>query len=71
MSQLHVGQRARVISPEFESCGKTGTIYNYLPSRPWPWHWLPDGAQPGTGAGIAFTEDELEPIEEGEEVKPS
>ena len=68
--KLAIGMRARVTSPEFESFGKTGIIYDYLPSRPWPYHWLPDGAEPGTGEGIAFLEDELEPIEEEKGVKP-
>jgi len=69
MSTLRIGMRACVISPDFESFGKEGTIYDYLPSRPWPYHWLPDGEEMGTGAGIAFTAEELGPIEESEEVK--
>lgn len=62
MSTLSIGMKVRILRPLLDnSIEKQGTIYNYLPSRPWPWH-----VRPGNWAeavpGIAFTEAELEPM---------
>jgi len=51
----------RITKPLREGVSKLGTIYNHLPGRPFPWHVLPDGY--GDTIGIAFTADELEPLE--------
>lgn len=59
---LHVGVRVRILC-DGELRGETGTIYNYLPSRPAPWHVRPD-TWPRTQAGIAYKMDELELIDE-------
>ena len=69
MSKLHTGQRVRILIPLCCEISQQGTIYDYLPSRPHPWHVRPDG-RPQSEPGIAFTAEELKPIEEESEVKP-
>jgi len=53
--------KVRILMPLKEGVSKLGTIYNHLPGRPFPWHVLPDGY--GDKYGIAFTENEIEPLE--------
>lgn len=54
-------QRVRVVSGTQK--GRFGTVYDYLPSRQWPWHARLDGIS-GTEPGIAFAEEELEFLED-------
>ena len=49
-----------LVSAHSESAAP-GVIYDYVPSRRWPFHVRPDG-WPEDVAGIAYTEEELEPI---------
>ncbi len=58
---LHIGMHVRILLPLREGVSQQGTIYNYLPSRPCPYHVMPDGYD--DKYGIAFTADELEPLE--------
>lgn len=65
-----IGQRVRIVKSDSLECGNLGTVYDYLPSRRWPYHVRPDGEFWRDGPGIAFTAEELEPIGDREEVKP-
>ncbi len=61
MHTLEIGMRVRILLKLKPWISQEGTIYNYLPSRPCPYHVMPDGYD--DTYGIAFTEDELEPLE--------
>ncbi len=64
MSELQIGMRVRILHTFFRAeVPETGTIYNYLPSRPCPWHVRPDG-WPEHQAGIACRQEELTPLEQ-------
>jgi hypothetical protein len=58
--------RVRILRQFQDGIKREGTIYNHVPNRPCPWHVLPDNWPEGL-SGIAFTEEELEPIETQEE----
>jgi hypothetical protein len=57
------GARVRITAPDSDHNGQCATVYNYLPSRPYPWHVRPDGWSEDE-PGIAYGEDELELIEQ-------
>jgi hypothetical protein len=61
MYTFQVGMKVRILLPLREGIEQQGTIYNYMPSRPYPWHVLPDNYD--DIYGIAFTEAEIEPSE--------
>lgn len=67
-TKLAIGQRVRIIIPVSRCTTQEGVIYDYLPSRIWPWRVRPDG-EFWEGEGIAFLAEELEPIAEESEVK--
>ncbi len=60
---FEIGARVRIIAKDSNHNGCSGTIYNHLPSRPYPWHVRPDGWNTDE-PGIAYKEDELELIED-------
>lgn len=61
MSNLAIGARVRIrYGRELNGC--LGTVYNHLPSRPYPWHVRPDGWDKNE-AGVALKADEIEMIE--------
>lgn len=57
---LKVGARVR-IQAAGQMRGELGTVYNYLPSRPCPWHVRPDMWAEGS-PGIAYLAEELDVI---------
>ncbi len=57
---LVIGTRVCILPPSVNRTS-TGVIYNYVPSRQWPYHVRPDD-WPENEPGIAYTEEELEPI---------
>jgi hypothetical protein len=57
---MKIGDRV-IIRVEGEHYGEQGTIYNYIPGRPCPWHVRPDNWEPDF-AGIAYMADELQPV---------
>lgn len=57
---LKIGARVR-IQAAGQMRGELGTVYNYLPSRPWPWHVRPDIWAEGS-PGVAYLADELDVI---------
>lgn len=61
MYELTIGDRVTIVRLGSTNYGKMGTVYNYLPSRPAPYHVRPDG-WPEHQAGIAYTREELELI---------
>lgn len=63
--ELYIGCRVRILVENKAALeiSETGVIYNYLPARPWPWHVRPDNWPPHV-PGIAFSAQEIEPLEE-------
>lgn len=61
---LAIGTRVRITALG-SLCGQIGTVYDYQPSRPAPYHVRPDG-WPANRAGVACVADELEVLNEEE-----
>jgi len=59
---LAIGTKVYILYP-FPNRRRKGVIYDYLPRRQWPYHVRPDD-WPKDKPSIAYTEEELEPIEE-------
>jgi hypothetical protein len=63
--ELAIGMRVRILVPLLDEIKDRGVIYNYCPSRPWPWHVRPDDWPCDLfGRGIAFDATEIEPESE-------
>jgi hypothetical protein len=60
---LRVGMSVEILIPLDDGIAQRGIIYDYLPSRPWPYHVRPDGWEKDA-PGIAFSADEIKPLEQ-------
>lgn len=63
MSKLAVKMEVHIKIPLADGIASEGVIYHHLPGRQYPWHVRPKGWDKKR-AGIAFAENELEPISE-------